>query len=85
MPTYRDQTATKVPYVEKSGMDLLVPPQHCYKLFNSASASLRPFRGLNSPKNRIPVRPVKPLKKRCGLGIGVQRSLKVIWHRRTAW
>jgi len=61
----------------KSGMNLLPPLQHCNKLLNLPSASLRFFYRLNSPKDPVSVRPVKSLEKRCGLGIRVQRSLKV--------
>jgi hypothetical protein len=50
----------------KSGMNLLLPLQHCNKLLNLPRASLRFFHRLNSPKDRIAVRPVKSPEKCCG-------------------
>jgi len=64
----------------KSGMNLLFPLQHCNKLLNLPTACLHFFHRLNSPKDGIPVRPVKSLEKCCGPRIRVQRSLKVAWH-----
>ena len=64
----------------KSGMNLLFPLQHCNKLLNLPTASLHFFHRLNSPKDGIPVRPVKSLEKFCGPRIRVQRSLKVARH-----
>src|SRR5580704_5006517 len=68
----------------RSGMNLLFPLQPSNKLLNLPSASLRFSHRLNSPKDSIPIRPVKSLEKCFSPRIRVQRSLKVARHRGSA-
>ena len=52
--------------VDKLGVNFLAPLQHCYELLNLSNASLRFPNRLDSPKNSIPIRPIKGLEKRRG-------------------
>jgi len=67
-------------HADSLGMNFLFPLQHSSELFNLPRASLRLFRGLNSPKNRISIGSVQRLKKCRGSRISFQRNLKIARH-----